>query len=93
MGLHQLTQKCYPVHTRHLDIERQHIGFQLNNLVAGNIRVRSRPYHLYTAVLIDRYDFFTEVARFITAAEAAWGYHRISSSFAWTVGLAFSRAW
>src|SRR5690348_12415995 len=46
MILHQLLEKGQAIHARHLDVERQHIRLEGQNLVAGNERIRRRPHDL-----------------------------------------------
>jgi hypothetical protein len=44
---HQLFEKCQPVHARHLDIQREYVRLESQNLVAGHEGVRRGSYHLH----------------------------------------------
>lgn len=43
---HQIAQEGQPVHARHLDIEREHIGIEFLDAFARHIGVLSRTHHL-----------------------------------------------
>ena len=46
MEMHQLLQKRQPVHARHLDIQRQHIRPQRQDLVPRHVGIRRRAHDL-----------------------------------------------
>ncbi len=49
--LHQLGQEREPVHARHLDIQRQHVGAELRDLLARHVGVHRAPDHLDVGAL------------------------------------------
>jgi hypothetical protein len=47
--LHQFAEECKAVHARHFDIERQHVGLQGQDLIAGDERVGGGADHFHIA--------------------------------------------
>ena len=45
MLLHQDSKKREPVHARHLEVKREHVGFQLLDLVPRDIRIDCGTHH------------------------------------------------
>jgi len=46
MAAHQLLQKRQPIHARHLDVECQDVGFQLQDFFSCDIGIAGRSHNL-----------------------------------------------
>ena len=58
--MHQLLQERQPVHARHLDVQRQHVGLERQNLVARHVRIGRRADHFQ--VRLSRQGFRQDLA-------------------------------
>ena len=53
MMLHEDPQECQPVHAGHFQVERDHIGIEPHDLLAGHIGIAGRSHHFDLGILIE----------------------------------------
>ena len=54
MMLHEDPQEGQPVHPRHLEVEREHVGGEPHDLLAGHIGIARRSHHLDPRIEVER---------------------------------------
>ncbi|SQA02771.1 Uncharacterised protein [Serratia marcescens] len=57
---HQLLEEIQPVHARHLDVQRQHLGIKFFDQIARHQRIRRGRHHLHVGVAV--HDFRHQLA-------------------------------